>query len=145
MHVALTQLHSMENCLFHTRNQCVRMCVWGVLAIHANAHSLSVRLDNTMYDGNVPSFHLEHYNLPHYNRVIPVVGQKEKVTAIKGWLHTTAEGRRRETRSYALHSWPILFLFTNPKQPHTPVTPHTNAQNTRSSLSHTPHTCHIHH
>ena len=92
MHAALTQLHSMENCLFHTSNQCVCMCVWGGLAIHANAHSLSVRLDDTMYDGNVPSFHLEHYNLPHYNRVISVVGQKEKVTAIKGWLHTTTEG-----------------------------------------------------
>lgn len=40
--------------------------------------------------GDVPAFHLEHDNLADTDGFFPVVGQKQQVPSVEGWLHATA-------------------------------------------------------
>ena len=53
-------------------------------------------LDDAMYNGDVPILHLEDEYLPSLHRVLPIVGEEEKVTSIECRLHATTVGTHRE-------------------------------------------------
>ena len=46
-------------------------------------------LDDTMYNGDVPTPHLENEYLPSHYRLLFAVGEEEKVTTIESRLHAT--------------------------------------------------------
>ena len=50
-----------------------------------------MHFDNPVYNGDVPSFNVEHYNLSYSDGIIMQVGKKQEVTTVKCWFHTTTE------------------------------------------------------
>ena len=52
-------------------------------------NSLFVHFEDPVHDGDVPALHLEHHDLPHTDGLLPVVGQKQQVPPVEGWLHAT--------------------------------------------------------
>ena len=58
-------------------------------------NSLFVHFEDPVHDGDVPALHLEHYNLPHTDGLLPVVGQKQQVPPVEGWLHATTATLRQ--------------------------------------------------
>lgn len=74
----------MHACMLTQRSYPCRHCLgkgWHI------ERSLFVDLDDSVDYRDVSVFDLEHQNLPGLNRVFLVVGQKEKVSSIEGWLH----------------------------------------------------------
>lgn len=52
---------------------------------------LLVHLDDSMHNGNVSAFHLEHHNLANSHWLLPVVCEQQQVATMKRRLHATTE------------------------------------------------------